>query len=524
MSTEPNEMTMKFLFAFLLTTHLHAMDWNENPMGSLLVYAPLQVKQKTILDQRPQAVKESIQKTFEDDVEKNTIETPIFKQYGKEIYSFSICDPYEIFLKLEKEARSDKKMVIIDVGAGNGAWGKNMAERLSREELSWGREIEIYSLTGEKQYKLQNGIFQEEEVYRVKDFKITHFLLTGFPSEEVEMTELYKNLQGKVNLITSSWAFMHFVDPVGTLAQFVHMLRQGGYIMCDSIMPDRSIAKYGPIPFLTQWGYDFICKYQERLGFTIVLQKGQDTHIEIPYNEETSFSQTTHTREKQIAVLDTPQIEWVEKKFFDGNILAGNNITFWEELILSSTDLGKPIQKDSKNHLYHMERFQNILKYRKHSYEEIIDSLNNENDDLINILDPKEIQTALVSSVPFIVKIIEKEMFSLFYKRYARKEEINFKTIDGSKTIFNALIARNVLNWVDFLSCTRAFLLEKAEIRENLNKLKAIKEKKENAIEERTKEAKGMSKLNFGWANKIIKDCAESIDYLAGLRDDFVEL
>ena len=126
--------------------------------------------------------------------------------------------------------QGQSELNILDVGAGNFAWGRYLAKRINNflQEKSTLNviHVNIISLTGEpcnNEEITQNG---NCTLYEFSGFKIEDL------HTELEKRQLY--LKNKIDLAVSSWTFVHLVDPLGTLQLLLNLMRpETGFLMIN---------------------------------------------------------------------------------------------------------------------------------------------------------------------------------------------------------------------------------------------------------------------------------------------------
>jgi len=119
-----------------------------------------------------------------------------------------------------RNAPTDKQdLYFIDIGCGNNGWGKYVRAYLKEKYSDSNKTFHVIGLTGDYESKL----------IEEKDGNIVYKYITGFNAENLEasLSKYGLDLQGSVEVIVSSWAFIHFLDPLGTLAQAYELLSPG---------------------------------------------------------------------------------------------------------------------------------------------------------------------------------------------------------------------------------------------------------------------------------------------------------
>jgi len=137
---------------------------------------------------------------------------------GSEVYRIANIDCEKMIKTLIKASPNQKEFYFLDVGAGNCSWGKATVEYLNKQDdLPEDIIIHVLSVTGER-YK---G-YSVEKIGKCKQYNIDAF----------KIEELHKNfnqlgldLKNKLDLVVSSYTFIHLHDPVGTFIQAYNLLR-----------------------------------------------------------------------------------------------------------------------------------------------------------------------------------------------------------------------------------------------------------------------------------------------------------
>lgn len=181
---------------------------------------------------RPTDLKEEIQKTFD-----KISSQPIDWVYsGRSEYLISGIYAEELAWALIKENLATRKeFYFLDVGSGDFSWGRALAEHINKQEgLPKDITVHIISVTAEPYGgpKLkQNGVCKlyEVDVFKVEDLRT---LLDIF----------YKkwgfSLHNSLDLIVSTYCFVHLHDPIGTLVEAYNLLRpKTGMMLVSDVYP-----------------------------------------------------------------------------------------------------------------------------------------------------------------------------------------------------------------------------------------------------------------------------------------------
>ncbi len=117
---------------------------------------------------------------------------------------------------------------VLDVGAGDFSFGRAVANTINQHitdgKLRENISVTIISLCGEQnpdQEEIQDGNCR---LLNLGAFKIENLF------EELQIRNL--DVENKVDLIVSRWTFCHLIDPVGTFAQALSLLRPVTGLLC----------------------------------------------------------------------------------------------------------------------------------------------------------------------------------------------------------------------------------------------------------------------------------------------------
>jgi hypothetical protein len=178
--------------------------------------ATLSAQAKTTLcpSNRPAAVQSAIDKSFE---RKKKILAKDWGFGGRPHYYLLGFQDDGLLKTLALRNPAKKDVYIMDVGCGNGQWGKNAQSVLRDSTIKkTGKHFHILSITG--------GIECDDKVERSDN--VTLYQLSQFKIENIdeELTKRGFDLKGKIDLMVSSWTLQHLVDPFGTLQQMYALL------------------------------------------------------------------------------------------------------------------------------------------------------------------------------------------------------------------------------------------------------------------------------------------------------------
>jgi hypothetical protein len=145
---------------------------------------------------------------------------------GKHFYNLMGLEDDKVIHEIVSREGSDKDIYLIDVGSGEGAWGRQVVEFLKNEFSESKKNFHIISMTGDR----------ELEPKIEKDGNITYYQFDQFKVEDIaqELQKRGLNLTNKVDFIVSRWTLRHVVDPLGTVDQMYSLLKPGkGLLMAN---------------------------------------------------------------------------------------------------------------------------------------------------------------------------------------------------------------------------------------------------------------------------------------------------
>ena len=133
----------------------------------------------------------------------------------------------EFYLRLKTLLRPEQ--VILDLGAGRGAWAEDSNLPALKRDL--------LDLRGEGRYLI--GCDVDNAVLRNPIMDESHVLPD--PSATLPFAD------GKFDLVLSDWTFEHLADPEATAAEVARVLKPGGWLCA------RTPNKYGYISMANRW-------------------------------------------------------------------------------------------------------------------------------------------------------------------------------------------------------------------------------------------------------------------------------
>ncbi len=327
---------------FCFTTN--AME-NEDHQYQQQIQIQIQ-KPQSIQELRPKSIKQTIEQLFKERTEE-TININKFGFYGTEDYSFAGINPKDIITGL---INTKDNIIIVDVGAGNGKWGKTVLEHIKtmKEEnpkLFFNKKIDIYSLTGES-LKTIYGLAGEilisgnQKITKTIDENIKHHLLGKIEIENISETTIGKILKDKVDLIVSRYCFMHLCDAPGTIIQLRDLLIPKKGIMAADLASIDMANKKGdlvssylsPHYFLLTFSDPFVIQRSEP-GIHFVLKRGNNQSVAIKYSNTENIQKYNHSWEKPVALIEINDNDFDFNTNCTSNKLFGNNAGFYKELI-----------------------------------------------------------------------------------------------------------------------------------------------------------------------------------------------
>ena len=243
--------------------------------------------------QRPLEVQQKIDTCFEELANQQRSDW----YYNGEDNKYEICDINEhrwVVAFIKKNCSEKKDFYVMDIGAGKFCLGKAIADTINQQILEGNLpkdiSVTILNLRGEQnpnEESIQSG---NCHLLNLGAFKIENIL------EEFKKRNI--SIENKVDLILSRWTFIHFVDPVGTFAQTLQLLRpETGLLLMDRFNylyenqtfdntftledTDRNL-----IHLLLNTNVQFVMKF-DRTGSQFALKKETSDCIYIPLEYKT---------------------------------------------------------------------------------------------------------------------------------------------------------------------------------------------------------------------------------------------
>ena len=220
------------------------------------VYASFESNDEAIAAQnlysseRPQAIKEEIQKRFNSLQKK---EKSYWRYNGQKKYFMLGIDDHELVRTIIANAQKKQTdFYFLDIGAGNFKWGRALAKYLKNYNIiPEGKVVHIISVIGEKISEVAKHPSQSEgncKIYELGEFKIEDI--------DEELQKRFPEAVGKIDFATSRWTLRHFVEPAGTLKKIYDVLSQEtGLLVADGfffLYEDQLSAEdltYNPLDF-----------------------------------------------------------------------------------------------------------------------------------------------------------------------------------------------------------------------------------------------------------------------------------
>lgn len=187
---------------------------------------------KVTLGERPKAVQKAIKKAFENVSirrEERVQEEGAPQRWGlgsgtTGFYYIMNIDDYEIIKDIL--TRPKDNIYLMDVGAGEGMWGRLVMKIIKKEFSGSKKHFHIISVTGGTDLSTKVSHDGNTTLYEFGKFKIEDI------KSELEKHDL--DLTNKIDLIVSNLTLQHLVDPVGTLKQFYSLLTPDNGMLLSS--------------------------------------------------------------------------------------------------------------------------------------------------------------------------------------------------------------------------------------------------------------------------------------------------
>jgi len=173
--------------------------------------------------QRPPAVQKKIDEKFNDIAK---FSKSYWTQNGRKKYLLCGIDDEKLILDIIKQNPDQKEFYFLDVGAGRFQWVKNVFKFLTNNsEVPKNKKYHIIGVNGEGKDKIK--IIGNFTIYKLGGFKIEN-IIEAFEERNIK-------INGKIDLIVSSWTLRHLADPLGTFFQMHQLTKLNGYILLEGI-------------------------------------------------------------------------------------------------------------------------------------------------------------------------------------------------------------------------------------------------------------------------------------------------
>jgi len=224
---------------------------------------------------------------------------------GKSFYSIGNIDCEKMIKALIKASPHQKEFYFLDIGAGDCSWGKSTVEYCNKQkDFPEDILIHVLSVTGERYKGYSVEIIGKCKQYLIDAFKIEDL--------DNSFNQLGLDLKDKLDLIVSSYTFIHLHDPVGTFIQAYNLLRPGVGMILSHGFP----VYYGPAVyynlninmalFLSQTKAPYLATNGDTRDICPFLMKRPDNkplYLPLKY-DGTLFAKVANTAEKQIAYYE----------------------------------------------------------------------------------------------------------------------------------------------------------------------------------------------------------------------------
>ncbi|MES2345474.1 MAG: ankyrin repeat domain-containing protein [Chlamydiota bacterium] len=175
---------------------------------------------------RPEIIKEKISTAFNRLAKNTSSRWGVYN--GCEVYCVCDIDEHTLMKTIIQQAPANQKnFYVLDIGAGNFAWGNSLAEFIENQaDFPQDSKVHIIGVRGESYF--QDKIIETDRciIYPLGAFKVEELF------EEFKKRGL--DLENKIDLAVSHFCFRHLVDPVGTFAQTYNLLRpETGFLCID---------------------------------------------------------------------------------------------------------------------------------------------------------------------------------------------------------------------------------------------------------------------------------------------------
>ena len=176
---------------------------------------------------RPNFVQEYVDKTFEK-ISSYKEKRAAWNYNGRELYKPFNFNELKLFANFILGNPSQKEFYALDIGCGDGSWGKNCFEfiksQIEQGLLPSDARVHIVNLAGEP---YPDEILKEGRhiLYQYGAFKIENI------EEEFKKRNIFQGI--KFDFIITQMCFRHLVDPVGTFEQVYNLLTLNGFLFID---------------------------------------------------------------------------------------------------------------------------------------------------------------------------------------------------------------------------------------------------------------------------------------------------
>lgn len=245
--------------------------------------------ERVVLGDRPAVVQAAIDEAFE--VVKDLEGEDAWGYNGEPTYNLVGLDDERLLQSLFK--LPDVKIFIIDIGCGQGLWGRNAVSVLwdYEERHKTGKRFRIFSLTGGRECDNVADFARNEEGRKF----IKHHRCNNMALENIQRS-LYAegyDLKNKCSLIMCRWTLRHLVDPVGTLKEIHDLLKPGSgmllgtgfYYALEGIEePVSSAVSLGNgWDILAQSNATILCKKFEHVRDEFLLMRSGIEELKLPF-------------------------------------------------------------------------------------------------------------------------------------------------------------------------------------------------------------------------------------------------
>lgn len=379
---------------------------------------PQEQKQEHRLHDIMKLRSEELQKTIDDDFYKHcskyTTDSHYYwhHSYGQDDYYMVNLSTQTLVQKIISD-HTQSEINIIDVGAGNGLWGKSTIEYIVTLLEEGGQDISpllktinVYSLTGER---VKNDTISGKVL--AGHVEVNHFFIGECNVQNISTINFAKgkDLKGQIDLVVSNLCFLHLNDPVGTMLQFYDMLRPQGIMALQSFFSVRRSNTDGQyyreglfriIGIFEMLKTDYILSNSTAapgtgggLDFIIRKKENFDVCKNIKYSKMLDVNFSRHGMKSKKVSLVFKNQHWKElyehmvsqvehyKKFSSPSKVLGNNRDFYKDLLRIEEKNGQfysgymghwhqalnpetyqPIYPQQKEILHDLNQFQAFLK------------------------------------------------------------------------------------------------------------------------------------------------------------------